>query len=472
MKQTAKHVTHPHIPFTYRRNGVFYFCYRIPKILHKYGHFPQIVRRSLKTKHPMQAKRLAIELVGKFESLQVRLMSQENEEFLRINFITVFNRRTGNEIKFESDEYGTDVEKLERLAKSEAFQNLFPSVEESTEPQEVVRAANFSLKDAAEKWLAESTSHLTSKALEERERHLNVLCEVFPNHDINLDRAEVNQLLTVTKQLPRGNILPYCKMLISERVQLATRNEVPKDEQISNSSHFLKTYQGFFHWLVSRGSLEKSPMEARTVKPKTGGERGPLDIASTQKLVDYAAQETRSDIKWSLLIMAYTGMRNGEVLGLQKRDVCRCDSTGVWYFRIRQSKTKSSIRRVPIAQCLLKLGLLQYVDELVAEESRLFDISDKYLTKAYPKIWESLGLPKQTDCGSKLSLHSLRHTVISLIRSGGANEFISKALVGHQASRGSNQIHDGYSHTSMIPLDRLKVCVDALPYYPKVLLSQ
>jgi integrase len=104
------------------------------------------------------------------------------------------------------------------------------------------------------------------------------------------------------------------------------------------------------------------------------------------------------------------------------------------------------------------------IDRLQNSADRLFNVSGRYLTSAYPTISKRLGLPKVDVDGNKLSLYSFRHTVISMIRANGANEFQSKTLSGHQSASKGNKVHDDYSHPRFVTLDKLKEILDALEY--------
>lgn len=73
-------------------------------------------------------------------------------------------------------------------------------------------------------------------------------------------------------------------------------------------------------------------------------------------------------------------------------------------------------------------------------------------------------MPERDIDGCKLTLYSFRHTVISLIRANGANEFLSKAIAGHKSSKRGDEIHDKYSHIYLISLDKLKPLLDSLNY--------
>jgi integrase len=93
--------------------------------------------------------------------------------------------------------------------------------------------------------------------------------------------------------------------------------------------------------------------------------------------------QSREASYWIPLVMYYSGARPEEVAGLALNDVCQ-DRTLGWYFNIidrptdedwdlfdeeevpeshrRTLKNATSVRRIPIAQQLIDLGLLRYIE--------------------------------------------------------------------------------------------------------------
>jgi integrase len=81
------------------------------------------------------------------------------------------------------------------------------------------------------------------------------------------------------------------------------------------------------------------------------------------------AKRFRDDARWFLPIALYTGMRLNEIAELRLADIKKIDD--VWCFDLREHDTKnaSSKRVVSIAQRLLDLGFLEYVDTLRQNET-------------------------------------------------------------------------------------------------------
>ncbi len=118
--------------------------------------------------------------------------------------------------------------------------------------------------------------------------------------------------------------------------------------------------------------------------------------------------------------MAFTGMRNAEVMQLRKADIVKSEE-GIWYFRVTEEagklKTKQSNRVIPVHESLLKKGFLDFVEKCKEEYLfRQYSTSEKYLTRLYSNhIRPKCDIPHETEKGEKLTLYSFRHFVVSTL---------------------------------------------------------
>ncbi|KZK65704.1 hypothetical protein A1L58_06345 [Shewanella baltica] len=465
------------IPHTYQRNGVYYLRYRVPTVIQQMTGLPAVLRQSLKTTSPEIAKKLTKIVVSKFCELKGEIMAQQLKNTFKQGFVTV--PTIFGDVKFERDSPKEELEMAttfirenphllsnnKSVAVTEAalmkgHPQLLTVPQAKTIEEQIIQPT---IAEMSKKWL-ESCTHLNHDDMQARIRHMALIVYLHGELSVDLNGAQVDELLSVSSRMPRGNLKDYKNKELSELMELALQDEVPDEDQITNNTHWLKTYQGFFRWLVMERVLDVSPMEKRRVKSKNGEDRGAFDIPTAKKIIDFAQGCERLHLKWSLLIMAYSGMRNNEIQKLTKGKVLRCPMTGIWYMQIQFGKTDASTRKIPIAEQLIELGFLEYVRSFKSSTDRLFDVSERYLTSRYPEIRKQIGLPERDVEGNKLSLYSFRHTVISLIRANGANEFLTKAIAGHKSSKKGDEIHDKYSHIYLISLDKLKPMLDGLMY--------
>ncbi|MFT6125094.1 MAG: hypothetical protein ACJAV0_001235 [Shewanella sp.] len=76
-----------YIPYTFVRNGIYYFRYRVPLAIQQATNLPPIIRQSLKTTSPKQAENHARITVGFFLNLQEMIMARKRHDSnSRINF--------------------------------------------------------------------------------------------------------------------------------------------------------------------------------------------------------------------------------------------------------------------------------------------------------------------------------------------------------------------------------------------------
>ena len=168
---------------------------------------------------------------------------------------------------------------------------------------------------------------------------------------------------------------------------------------------------------------------------------------------------------WLPLLMYYTGARPEELAGLALCDIKQHETHG-WYIDIKDSpedgeaslhaeeeqspvrllKNGQSIRRVPIAQELLDLGLLRYVEWVAAKGSKaLFptlrvDSHGKLsgsFSKFFGRFKKSIGITSYLKV-----LYSFRHTMKDLMEQAQVPSKYLKRIMGH--TTGDGKVTDGY----------------------------
>jgi integrase len=199
----------------------------------------------------------------------------------------------------------------------------------------------------------------------------------------------------------------------------------------------------FFNWLVKQGYREDNPFSG--VAPRrvhsARSERSPFtddDLKLLFGTVVYTSKIYAHDWQyWLPLLGLYTGARIEELCQLKGQDFKVID--GCHYISIHgegdvenRVKTPSSIRKIPLHNELISLGLLDVVRKCPAE-GFIFDLKRINTNLGHvPSKWfgrykASLGLPK----GTKV-FHSFRHTLRDkLTLSGVPNEHI-REILGHE----------------------------------------
>lgn len=141
----------------------------------------------------------------------------------------------------------------------------------------------------------------------------------------------------------------------------------------------------------------------------------------------FTREEEANITEPELLILLYTGLRVGELLDLREEDV-HIDER--WLF-VRKAKTKTGIRKVPIAEKIVPLfGCIP--TNLRYEQ--MYDLARKY----------------------GHTPHDTRHTFISRMADLGVDERVTKAIVGH---RGTDITETVYTHIDMDVLLKAVNCL-------------
>ena len=199
---------------------------------------------------------------------------------------------------------------------------------------------------------------------------------------------------------------------------------------------------------------------------------------------------------WIPLIMFYTGARPEEIAGLPLVDIRQHPTVG-WYFHItdlidnadldlfeavetepnpdipekRRLKNKASRRNIPIAEELISLGLLRYIEWLLAKgETALFpglqrDSHDKLsgsFSKWFGRYKRDLGFTSK-----KKVLYSLRHNMKDFLEAAQVESKYLQRTLGHTS--GDGPITDEYGSgvpTEVIAEHFKKVKFPAIPARP------
>ena len=139
-----------------------------------------------------------------------------------------------------------------------------------------------------------------------------------------------------------------------------------------------------------------------------------------------------------VLILIYTGLRIGELLDLEKKDIHLEER---WFF-VKESKTESGIREVPIAEKIVPFferWMKRDCDHLICTpDNKSFEYRNYYDTY-WTLLMHDLSLSKYTP-------HCTRHTCVTLLTASGVDERIIQKIVGH---KGQNVTQIVYTHVEL-----------------------
>ena len=217
-------------------------------------------------------------------------------------------------------------------------------------------------------------------------------------------------------------------------------------QQILNTfaqTHEKATVMDFHHQLKAmlldaydEGYIQRDPTRKIVVKGKEPSEKKSkyLNEFELKLLLRHLDLSTFPNFDWMILLIAKTGLRFSEALGLTKEDIdleqqtINVDKT--WDYKsytgsFKQTKNASSVRKVPI-DWKLAMQLNQVIQDLpngepIFAQKRVFNSTVNNLLK---KHCEELNIPV-------ISVHGLRHTHASLLLFAGVSIASVAKRLGH-----------------------------------------
>lgn len=153
-----------------------------------------------------------------------------------------------------------------------------------------------------------------------------------------------------------------------------------------------------------------------------------------------------------VLILIYTGLRIGELLDLKKEDIHLEER---WFF-VKESKTATGIREVPIAEKIVPLfecWMKKNSDYLICSPSEKHFTYRNYYDSYWVPVMVQLNMGQLVPVEDKKKPtykghrpHDARHTCISLLTEVCVDERILQQIVGH---KGQNVTRAVYTHIDL-----------------------
>lgn len=265
---------------------------------------------------------------------------------------------------------------------------------------------NYTFKDIYNKML-ESKKDISKTTLNSYKMALNIL---EPIHDRKFTEIKLNEFQKIINSSDKEfHTLRKVKSLVSIIYDFSIKNEMYNGNNISE--HL---------------DIGKSTTEEKSI--------------FTDDEIKTLWENKNKDICKIILILIYSGLRISELLDLKKEDVHIEER----YLDIKDSKTRAGIRKVPIALKTLDIIKEFYNNNeeylVVNRLGRQFKYSN-FKREYFDRTIEDFGFNED------LSIHSTRHTTISLLVKNNANSTHIKKIVGHQ---GQEELYERiYNHSNM-----------------------
>ena len=222
----------------------------------------------------------------------------------------------------------------------------------------------------------------------------------------------------------------------------ASRNEKLSAKTMFNDAATLK---GFFRWAKQRGLIHENPTEQMRVKRPILEPRGGPSLEQINRLLAAADPEYRTP----LMVLAFTGMRSGELQRLRPEDV---DLEGGWVHIVSREDlpTKNGrSRKVPIhprlrsaLAALPKRAGTWLFTTPPNQKCRSGDrwIDRRRLNEHLARTLKQLGIVAGRKNGG-FHLHSLRHSFETICVNAGIPQRVVDAWMGHHSDRSMASIY-------------------------------
>ena len=307
----------------------------------------------------------------------------------------------------------------------------------------------------------------------EDQKSLKDAFEIFETNTKRADKwsPDTQRLVTSVKKLlflyfnedapvykiTRDNLLEFRDLLYKIPTKLAQKSRYKdkslsqilklgeKDDKLSEvtiQKYMIRVIQ-FFNYCFDSSYIGKSITAKMNVKIDIDpSERAvlPYEASEARKIFEIVTSIKQSgkspssrieanELYYVTMIAAYSGMRIKEITQLHKEDIALKD--GIYCFNIntndgKTTKTKNSIRFVPIHSKLIDLGLLEYVNS--KKNGNIFKVSNK----DFSEIFRSQIQRKFIDKDSKKTFYSFRHYFIDYLVQREVEANLIAQIVGHE----------------------------------------
>jgi len=311
-----------------------------------------------------------------------------------------------------------------------------------------------------------------TKKKSEKKRDMEIFSLILGKYPINtVSWRELDNAMEIYSNLPKKQIpinktpesgYIYKGLSAIQRIKISEESEV-SEEFLQSKSTIQKgkqALQNFFSYCLKHRHINENPTIGMQFKISNSIEekRGKFPDLHASNIIEHCLKDLENECHWAVLIMAFHGCRNGEVLQLRVIDIINDDDNGVNYLHITNAagsiKTKNAKRKIPIHKKLIELGFLKFVSK---KENNIFNIKGRDLTKWFKDIRFNLGIPITTQSGELLSLYSFRHNVRTKLEIAKTPASYCNAILGHSNSH----VSSGYIH---LELKELKAEIDKIEY--------
>jgi integrase len=324
---------------------------------------------------------------------------------------------------------------------------------------------------------ARKSDGLTDKTLAGYKLAFDFSTELFGKEKIieAINAVDCRTFRDKLKELPSNAKKRYPNLSLINSIKAHSKNPTATLSITSINGNTNKL-SAIFNFAVQEGLLDKNPCEhipRLKQRKKKADSRQPFSEVALQKLFQApiytgciddewkykasGANKPKRHKFWIPLIALYTGMRLNEICQLFAYDVAIIEGINVIQVQIDDNQEKSlknttSERRIPIHNQLIKIGFIDYVDQMKSKgHKRLFpdlpqsssgSYSDNF-SKWFTRFLISINIKRDGAC-----FHSFRHNFRDALREAGIPKEMGAALGGWKSSE---DVMDEYGRGYRLP---------------------
>jgi len=260
---------------------------------------------------------------------------------------------------------------------------------------------------------------------------LSVLIDGYVSELIRLGRTHEHirhiesRLNTLAKDCGWGSIRDisgdsFCKWRKGKQISPKTLNE------------YQNAVRSFISWLGKSKGVKITSFDGVQHVDARGREtfqRGTLTIEQAKSLL--AVAPLKRGIAYALAL--YTGLRRGEIEGLEWKDIKLEEKVPFLITRASTSKNRKTTT-IPIHPDLARM-LARWKEEIGEEDSHVLPDGIPQNRLGLWKDFEASKIPRVNQHGQKIDFHALRHTVCTFLHALGVSPQVARIFMRHSEMR-------------------------------------
>ena len=277
-------------------------------------------------------------------------------------------------------------------------------------------------------------------------------------HQANVTESSLKEMGYCHKAV--ADVLGSLDMATHTRADMvALRDTLQEDRKASTVNNLITKAGAVLKWAVSNDLIPKAYIQNLKIKKGADSTRKAFTPEQVGKVMSHAnGLLATSWVRWALSLAVLTGARLNEIIQLTKDDIKQVGET--WVIDIndndgKELKTAQSKRQVPLTDGAYGFDLEEFLRFVEGAGQTVLGVTYWYAGRTLNGALRDIVASDDAD----LTLHSLRHSLTSLLQAEGVPVAYAQAILGHSSG---TLAYDTYG--SGVPVGKLaEVLLDKLP---------